>query len=177
MLILEEGAAWVLVPPPDALSSAVAACRALCSEIFNGLQASPQHGPGAQLFIWSIAVTAAGPATAQGTTKPSHGLGRGWGAVSGLVPHVLRLWPEPGLWQKALASKGPWMLVSGCGTERGPLALTPHVGAGSPLGGGPGQGGGGPLRAPPSIPHPPLPPPRDPALLSWAVLGVEPPCC
>ena len=65
MLVLEGGVARVLVPPPDALSSAVAACRALCSEIFKGLQASPRHGPGAQLFIWSVAVTAAGPATAQ----------------------------------------------------------------------------------------------------------------
>lgn len=46
MLILEEGAAWVLVPPADALSSAMAACRALCSEVFNGLQAyrsRPSH--------------------------------------------------------------------------------------------------------------------------------------
>lgn len=73
------GAAWVLAPPPDAPSSAVAATEGCAQRSLRGsVRASPHHRPEAQLFIWNIwQLQQARPRTVDDSAEPRPGAGGG----------------------------------------------------------------------------------------------------
>lgn len=101
--VLEEGAAWVLHLPPRSPSSAVAACRVLCSDSVRDSRL---------LSSWArstvIDLEHSGDLSRPGYSTVND-LAEQGPRVGVAVQHTCAsVWPEPCTWQAALASEGPF---------------------------------------------------------------------